>query len=91
MIIALAAIAALIVFFLTSRRKGRNRGPAPPFPPSEKTGAQPEPLTASNPTPAPISPQDPIELLKIRYAKGEITREQFEEVFRVLESAGKKE
>jgi hypothetical protein len=91
MVISLAAIAALIVFFLTSRRKGQNRGPSSTSPPSEKTGAQPEPLTASNPTSVPISPQDPIELLKIRYAKGEITREQFEEALRVLESAGKKE
>jgi len=74
MVIALAAIAALMVFFLTSRRKGRNRGPSSTSPPSEKTVAQPEPLTASNPTSAPISPQDPIELLKIRYAKGEITQ-----------------
>jgi len=91
MVIALAAIAALIVFFLTSRRKGQNRGPSSTSPPSEKTVPNPEPLTASNPTPPPISPQDPIELLKIRYAKGEITREQFEEVLRVLESTGKRE
>ena len=34
---------------------------------------------------SPTSPEDPLQVLKLRFARGEITKEQFEEMKRVLE------
>jgi hypothetical protein len=34
-----------------------------------------------------ISPEDPVQVLKLRFARGEITREQFEEMKRTLEQS----
>jgi len=42
------------------------------------------PVTTSQPTP-PGPPEDPLQVLKLRFARGEITREEFEEMKRVLE------
>jgi uncharacterized membrane protein len=35
------------------------------------------------------SPQDPVELLKARYARGELTTEEFQERLRTIEDAGR--
>jgi len=42
------------------------------------------PVTTNQQTP-PASPQDPLQVLKLRFARGEITKEQFEEMKRALE------
>ena len=42
------------------------------------------PVTTSQQTP-PTPPEDPLQVLKVRFAKGEITREQFEDMKRALE------
>jgi hypothetical protein len=42
------------------------------------------PVTTGQQTP-PTSPEDPLQVLKLRFARGEITREEFEEMKRVLE------
>jgi len=42
------------------------------------------PVTTSQQTP-PGPPEDPLQVLKLRFARGEITREEFEEMKRVLE------
>jgi len=42
------------------------------------------PVTTSQPTP-PGPPEDPLQVLKLRFARGEITREEFEEMKSVLE------
>jgi hypothetical protein len=42
------------------------------------------PATTSQQTP-PTSAEDPLQVLKLRFARGEITREEFEEMKRVLE------
>ena len=42
------------------------------------------PVTTNQQTP-PGSPEDPLQVLKLRFARGEITREEFEEMKRVLE------
>jgi hypothetical protein len=42
------------------------------------------PATTSQQTP-PGPPEDPLQVLKLRFARGEITREEFEEMKRVLE------
>jgi len=46
--------------------------------------ARTSPVTAGQQIP-PISPEDPLQVLKLRFARGEITKEQFEEMKRVLE------
>jgi len=40
---------------------------------------------ATNQQIPPTSPQDPLQVLKLRFAKGEITKKQFEEMKRLLE------
>ena len=40
--------------------------------------------TRNQPSP-PASPEDPLQVLKLRFARGEITKEQFEEMKRALE------
>jgi hypothetical protein len=42
------------------------------------------PVTTNQQTP-PGSPEDPFQVLKLRFARGEITKEQFEEMKRMLE------
>jgi hypothetical protein len=42
------------------------------------------PATTTQQT-SPTSPEDPLQVLKLRFARGEITREQFEEMKRALE------
>jgi len=42
------------------------------------------PVTTNQPTP-PGPPEDPLQVLKLRFARGEITKEEFEEMKRVLE------
>jgi hypothetical protein len=42
------------------------------------------PVTTNQQTP-PTSPEDPLQVLKLRFARGEITKEQFEEMKRALE------
>jgi hypothetical protein len=42
------------------------------------------PATTNQPT-SPPAPGDPLQVLKLRFARGEITREEFEEMKRVLE------
>jgi len=42
------------------------------------------PATTNQPT-SPPAPEDPLQVLKLRFARGEITREEFEEMKRVLE------
>ena len=41
--------------------------------------------STTNPQTPPASPEDPLQVLKLRFARGEITREQFEEMKRALE------
>jgi hypothetical protein len=48
------------------------------------SGATTSPVTTSQQTP-PASPEDPLQILKLRFARGEITKEQFEEMKRALE------
>jgi hypothetical protein len=48
------------------------------------SGATTSPVTANQQGP-PISPEDPLQILKLRFARGEITKEQFEEMKRALE------
>ena len=48
------------------------------------SGAPAAPAKTSQQTP-PTSPQDPLQVLKLRFARGEITKEQFEEMKRALE------
>jgi hypothetical protein len=48
------------------------------------SSASVSPVTTGQQTP-PISPEDPLQILKLRFARGEITREEFEEMKRVLE------
>jgi hypothetical protein len=48
------------------------------------SGATTRPATASQQTP-PTSPEDPLQVLKLRFARGEITKEQFQEMKRALE------
>ena len=48
------------------------------------SGAATSPVTTSQP-PHPASPEDPLQVLKLRFARGEITKEQFEEMKRALE------
>jgi hypothetical protein len=44
--------------------------------------ASPAPINQQVP---PTSPEDPLQILKLRFARGEITKEQFEEMKRALE------
>jgi len=46
--------------------------------------AHPSPVTANQQTP-PASPEDPLQVLKLRFARGEITKEQFEDMKKALE------
>jgi hypothetical protein len=48
------------------------------------SGAPASPVTANQRTPL-TSPEDPLKVLKLRFARGEITKEQFEEMKRALE------
>jgi hypothetical protein len=48
------------------------------------SGAAASPGTTNQQIP-PTSPEDPLQVLKLRFARGEITREQFEEMKRALE------
>jgi hypothetical protein len=48
------------------------------------SSAPTSPVTADQQTP-PTSPEDPLQVLKLRFARGEITKEQFEEMKRALE------
>jgi len=48
------------------------------------SGATTSPVTTSQQIP-PASPEDPLQILKLRFARGEITKEQFEEMKRALE------
>jgi len=48
------------------------------------SSASVSPVTTGQQTPT-ISPEDPLQVLKLRFARGEITREEFEEMKRVLE------
>ena len=48
------------------------------------SSAPTSPGTAGQQIPA-TSPEDPLQVLKLRFARGEITKEQFEEMKRVLE------
>jgi hypothetical protein len=48
------------------------------------SGATTSPVTASQQT-LPTSSEDPLQVLKLRFARGEITKEQFEETKRALE------
>jgi hypothetical protein len=48
------------------------------------SSAPASPVTPSQRTPL-TSPEDPLQVLKLRFARGEITKEQFEEMKRVLE------
>jgi Bacterial PH domain/Short C-terminal domain len=47
-------------------------------------GAQASPLTTNRQTP-PASPEDPLQVLRLRFARGEITKEQFNEMKKALE------
>ena len=48
------------------------------------SNATASPVTANQQTPL-TSPEDPLQVLKLRFARGEITKEQFEEMKRALE------
>jgi hypothetical protein len=48
------------------------------------SGAATSPVATNQQTP-PASPEDPLQVLKLRFARGEITKEQFEEMKRALE------
>jgi len=48
------------------------------------SGGTTSPVTANQQGP-PASPEDPLQVLKLRFARGEITKEQFEEMKRALE------
>jgi hypothetical protein len=48
------------------------------------SGTSVSPVTTNRQTP-PGPPEDPLQVLKLRFARGEITREEFEEMKRVLE------
>ncbi|HJX69049.1 MAG TPA: PH domain-containing protein [Dehalococcoidia bacterium] len=48
------------------------------------SGDTTSPVTTNQQTP-PASPEDPLQILKLRFARGEITKEQFEEMKRALE------
>src|SRR5579883_2938597 len=88
-VVAIAVVLALLVFLMIQRRKARtiiqtNNSTSLPASASNQTTVTPIGEISSS-----HSPQDPIEVLKLRYAKGEITKEQFEEAIRVLEDAEK--
>jgi len=48
------------------------------------SGATTSPVTTNQQTP-PAPPEDPLQVLKLRFARGEITKEQFEEMKRALQ------
>ena len=48
------------------------------------SSATTSPVTTNQRTP-PTSPEDPLQVLRLRFARGEITKEQFEEMKRALE------
>lgn len=48
------------------------------------SGAATSPVTTNQQTP-PVPLEDPLQILKLRFARGEITKEQFEEMKRALE------
>jgi len=48
------------------------------------SGATTSPVATNQQTP-PTSPEDPLQVLKLRFARGEITKEQFAEMKRALE------
>ena len=49
------------------------------------SGAAVSPATTNQQIP-PTSPEDPVQVLKLRFARGEITKEQFEEMNRDLQT-----
>ncbi len=66
----LAVVAIAVVVFLM-RRKGPSRlaPPPPPLPP---------------PPPPPKPEEDPLEVLKMRYARGEISKQEYEKLYKVI-------
>ena len=48
------------------------------------SGAATSPITTNQQTPL-ASPEDPLQVLKLRFARGEITKEQFEEMKKALQ------
>jgi hypothetical protein len=50
-----------------------------------RISSAPASLVTTNQQTALTSPEDPLQVLKLRFARGEITKEQFEEMKRVLE------
>jgi len=50
-----------------------------------RISSAPASLVTTNQQTRPTSPEDPLQVLKLRFARGEITKEQFEEMKRVLE------
>ena len=50
----------------------------------QMSSAPASPVTTKQQTPL-TSPEDPLQVLKLRFARGEITKEQFEEMKRALE------
>jgi hypothetical protein len=50
-----------------------------------RISSAPASLVAANQQTRLTSPEDPLQVLKLRFARGEITKEQFEEMKRVLE------
>ena len=48
------------------------------------SGATTSPVTTNQQTP-PAPPEDPLQVLKLRFARGDITKEQFEEMKKALE------
>jgi hypothetical protein len=50
----------------------------------QMSSATASPVTTNQRVP-PTSPEDPLQVLKLRFARGEITKEQFEEMKRALE------
>jgi len=49
-----------------------------------QTHRRPRTVTSSAPTSTPAARETPVDILQTRYAKGEITKEQFEEMKRDL-------
>jgi hypothetical protein len=50
-----------------------------------RMSSAPTPPATTNQQSPLISPEDPLQILKLRFARGEITKEQFEEMKKALE------